>query len=419
MAHDRDHAKKSPATDRICKSCSRVLATTSPQGDLVPASTKDQACEACQQFEELYAALQTTDEAFLAVAGRRTEYGPRVNAVEACKAAHKAFDNFLITVEMQPGNDGRSFTEPETTTTDDTQQHGLKRSRTLSSTLQPAAKRLRSTLDNTRRVSFDTAVVFRDKENGGRPESDFNRRSDSYAPGRNAPPNGTDYLDTSGYGPSFVQFLGVKKHGKGWVETKEGKVMDEKWQSSVQNEEDYICETVEEQKQQAADQASGEGSKEKQMMSRETVNRKTGKGASPEETYTDGMLAKSANTRAPAKEQSPTEPSMVFQNASDNKTIDPSTKPNMSTTQAAQTTNIYDVSSQASPILSLEKDIRIINEQPPTSPTEDAKLYTYGMGWSAKFSPKSAPRGTQWRASQASLTKKEWLENEGRGREDS
>ncbi|CAI6335860.1 unnamed protein product [Periconia digitata] len=232
--------------DRICKKCNRTMATTSPEGDLVPLMSRDSACDMCTPFEELYAVMQTKDEAFLALESRRFDHLPRYHAMEESKAAHKALDNFLLQTEMQitpkmtlhthsnaPGsllkenavgfatNEGQEQLRPQSE--EDNRQRTV-----LSSLCAIPVKRSRPTLDEQRRVSFDSGVVFYDKESG-RPDEAFSRSSKDYVRGRNAPTEGYHFLDTSGLSTTATRFFGIKKHRKGWVETKEGKEMDAQW----------------------------------------------------------------------------------------------------------------------------------------------------------------------------------------------
>lgn len=75
-----------------------------------------------------------------------------------------------------------------------------------------------------------TPVIFYDKE-CGRPDGAFSRGSKEYAPGRNAPTKGREFIDTSGLHTTATRFFGVRKHKNGWIETKEGREMDERWLS--------------------------------------------------------------------------------------------------------------------------------------------------------------------------------------------
>ncbi|KAF1951691.1 hypothetical protein CC80DRAFT_553062 [Byssothecium circinans] len=408
MAHDRDSAKGS-AKDSVCKTCSRIIATISSDGDLVPTLTQDQACDTCRRFEELYAVLQTTNEAYRAVESRRKEYGPRVIAVTACDAARKAFNNYLLEIESTPGND--TSASPRFPA-DASQQRGQKRPLSPSSP-QASAKRLRPTLNSSRRgVSFDNAVVFHDKESS-RPDDAFNRRSDAYTPGRNAPPQGTEYLDTSGYPVnSWVQFLGVKKLGKGWVETKEGKEMDDEWQKQLEDENGVKKEV-----------------EEKHVVREKQENRISAPKQNGEELNADlpavgdvetGDVSKSkSQLEQLEKELDPEEPSKLSITASrttsSERTDEPSAQLDMET-ETGQSTNTAHTPLQVLTAPDIN-DIRTHNGRLPTPQEEDAELYTYGMGWSKKVSPNSTPKGIQWRAgAPESLSNTEVEDNLHRGR---
>ena len=228
MASDDYKPTRKLPNDIICKVCSRLLATTSSNGDLVPTSTRDQACDTCRAFHELHENVKTKDAAFTEVEGRRTEHGGRQLALEDARAAHKALDNFLIQVEQSTQNTtNRQPSPPQQVLPSPVahDQHGQKRNLTPSPL--PKAKRPRLEADK-RTVSFDASVVFRD-EFDGRPYQVFNRASEEYVPGRNAPADPGGFLDTSGYGVAPGRFFGVRKHKKGWIETKEGREMDESW----------------------------------------------------------------------------------------------------------------------------------------------------------------------------------------------
>ncbi|PVI06604.1 hypothetical protein DM02DRAFT_427261 [Periconia macrospinosa] len=251
MAHNARHTPSPSGQDRICKACNRTMASISSEGDLVPLGTQDEACDICKPFEQLYSVMQTKDEAFSALESRRFEHLPRYQALEESKAAHRAFDNFLIQTEAQsrtrvhapkPGapdlslgstlasitNEGHGQAPPQP---EEIHKPRLDRSRSSAS----PTKRRRPLLNDGRRVSFDSTVVFYDKEHG-RPDEAFSRSSKEYAPGRNAPTKGKEFLDTSGLNTTATRFFGVKRLKKGWVETKEGREMDREWDDEKQIE---------------------------------------------------------------------------------------------------------------------------------------------------------------------------------------
>jgi hypothetical protein len=383
MAHDCDRGpdRSKPAShSRICKSCSKILATTSPDGDLVPAFTQDQACDVCRRFEELYTELQVSDEAFLALEGRRDNHVPRWYALEASKTAHRTFDNFMMLVEAQSGNalpEPASVSinappEPEADSTCAPQQ-GQKRPLTPSSPPQSVAKRLRPTLESKRHVSFDAAVVFRDKEDS-RPDDYFCRSSGTYRPGRNAAPKGVEYMDTGGSASTPTRFFGLRKRGNGWVQTKEGKEMDERWQSDASGEGDGMDMNAGEQQGVGEEPKLGGGSDVGSLLNNDT------------------------HPEALEREQSPTK-DMASQSES------PSSKSSTSTTSTATNSSKADDS------------FDYVSKFNSASPEKDEKLFTYGGGWVEKTSPESRPTGDFWNHDTAtSLSDNEFRENLYRGR---
>ncbi|KAF2254813.1 hypothetical protein BU26DRAFT_514655 [Trematosphaeria pertusa] len=228
-----------------CKTCDRILAATSSLGDLVPAGTQANACDTCRKFEELHDDMQTKDEAFKALEGRRFEHGGRQKALEEAKAAHIAFDNFLIQVEVlvadsttdEQGEEQSGGHDPEHLQPENSSRGPKRPLEPSPATTPPRSLKRPRLVDNSRRVSFESSVVFRD-ETERRPEMAFNRASEDYLPGRNAPPEGTEYVDTSGHGIAPTKFFGVRKQGKKWVETKEGREEDERWRRASESEED-------------------------------------------------------------------------------------------------------------------------------------------------------------------------------------
>jgi len=88
--------------------------------------------------------------------------------------------------------------------------------------------------EGVRRVSFDASVVFR-KDKEKRPADEFLRTSGEYRPGRNAAPEGSTYLDTSGSAQSVAGFFGAWKQDGEWVSTKKGLEMDREWTTTNDN----------------------------------------------------------------------------------------------------------------------------------------------------------------------------------------
>jgi hypothetical protein len=376
---DRDPITQTVPKESMCKACSRTLATTSPDGELVPAGTQEQACDACSSFEELYECLKTKDEAFQQLKNRRFEHGGRLIALEEAKAAHKAFDNFLIQTEAQSvhstisqtSNQPHAPLQNQVPASIETHQRGQKR--TLTPSTPPKAKRPR--LDQSaRRVSFDSSIVFHDETNA-RPYQVFNRESKEYVPGRNAPPEPSGYLNTSGYGVAPLRFFGVRKHKRGWIETKEGKEMDESWTKETEAEDpgDAV-------KDGAAGcvEASGEvhftsGDTRRESPAMANADRKV-------EKLNSELSSRAANgeDRAAATEFHRT--TCEMETAGMGKPQPQNPVPDQFECKIS------------TPVASMDKQVT-----EPSSTNEDEPNWTYGFGWNKKLSPNSRPRGEQWR----------------------
>jgi hypothetical protein len=156
------------------------------------------------------------------------------------------FDNWLMTVEA-PGlprdaRDGRpenkDLSGGDLTSKNDEQVPEFKRRRSHSPTtqraggtsdlapheqhgaslsLRPSPKRSLSAASSTgrKRLKFSDSVEFHDDY---RSSEQYHRPSETYVRGRNAPPEGYEYMDTSGSGLTFLKFTGMKKVGTKWVE---------------------------------------------------------------------------------------------------------------------------------------------------------------------------------------------------------
>jgi hypothetical protein len=392
-----DLAKHTVTEDRVCKACARTIATTSADGDLVPVGTQERACHMCTPFEELFEDVKTKDEAFGRLQDRRSEHGGRQKALEEARAAHKTFDNFLIKIEAQPTHNNlivrdHNQSQYESPNSIIPCQQGQKRN--LTSSTPPKSKRRRLNGD-TRRVSFDTSVVFRD-DTDGRPYQVFNRGSEEYVPGRNAPPEPSGYLNTSGYGVAPSKFFGVKKHKKGWIETKEGREMDEEWMDVVMEEKEGGAEI---------DGIVGriEASSKVEILSGHvrrdslTVNHADGKEKILNLNLSD--IATVVNDRA--AEEEPYR-SMFEAEAAETVQSHPP-KPTIGHSE-------YETPEM---VAHLKKHISGLSHA-----DESEQDWTYGFGWKKKLSPSSRPKGEQWKPGldPQSLPERLIIEMFGRGR---
>jgi hypothetical protein len=238
-----------------CKSCARVLATVSPTG-LTPATSPDaMGCGTCQRYSALYSDVQAADADWAAQANKRDSLSKH-SAREKHKKVHMEFDNWLMTVEVLATSKNKEIENSRHITIveeqgsvggDEQQQQGIKRRRSHSPTtqqfgstnkqdgsssfsphqhqvsplsLRPSQKRSRSTtsLPERKRLKFADKVEFHDNY---RNSGDYHRPSETYVRGRNAAPEGSEYMDTSGSGQTFLKFTGVRKVGAKWVEISE------------------------------------------------------------------------------------------------------------------------------------------------------------------------------------------------------
>jgi hypothetical protein len=228
-----------------CKSCARVLATVSATG-LVPTASPDTShagCSTCQQFDTLYDAIRTADTEWAVLENKRDSISKSF-ARDSHKKAHMEFDNWLMTVEAPgPSRDAQNVYQKEGDIVEDHERQtpGTKRRRSHSPTIQqsadasdsapheqqaialslrPSPKRSHSAapLTGRKRLKFSDSVEFHDSY---RSSEQYHRPSETYARGRNAPPEGSEYMDTSGSGLTFLKFTGMKKVGAKWVELSE------------------------------------------------------------------------------------------------------------------------------------------------------------------------------------------------------
>lgn len=234
-----------------CKSCTRVLAAVTADG-LTPVQAPEEfGCSTCQRFGTLYDALQAADIEWAAFENKRDSI-TKSFARDNHKKARMEFDNWLMTVEALPvPPTGERTTRIEQASPEvqhvfhgSEQPHlGIARRRSHSPTTQPpvtdeespnprpqqcdaplsfrpSPKRSRSTnsLLGRKRLKFSDTVEFHKTY---RSSDQYHRPSQLYVRGRNAPPEGSEYMDTSGSGQTFLRFTQMKKVGAKWVELSE------------------------------------------------------------------------------------------------------------------------------------------------------------------------------------------------------
>ncbi|KAJ5063967.1 hypothetical protein J3E72DRAFT_220049, partial [Bipolaris maydis] len=234
-----------------CKSCARALAAITADG-LTPIQAPEEfGCSACQRFGTLYDALQAADTEWAAFENKRDSI-TKSFARDNHKKARMEFDNWLMTVEALPvPPTGERTTRIEEASPE--VQHvfhgseephlGIARRRSHSPTTQPpvtaerspnprlqqcdaplsfrpSPKRSRSTnsLFGRKRLKFSDTVEFHQTY---RSSDEYHRPSQMYVRGRNAPPEGSEYMDTSGSSQTFLRFTQMKKVGAKWVELSE------------------------------------------------------------------------------------------------------------------------------------------------------------------------------------------------------
>jgi hypothetical protein len=235
-----------------CKSCARALATVTPNGLTPVPSSEEFGCSTCQRFSTLYDSLQAADTEWAAFENKRDSI-TKSFARDNHKRARMEFDNWLMTVEELPvPRTGEHVTRIQDATPEvqdvfrgSEEPHlGNTRRRSHSPTTQPPAiagqlcdqkleqqcaaslsfrpspKRSRSTssLPSQKRLKFSDTVEFHETY---RSSEEYHRPSELYVRGRNAPPEGSDYMDTSGSSQTFLRFTKMKKVGARWVELSE------------------------------------------------------------------------------------------------------------------------------------------------------------------------------------------------------
>ncbi|KAF1838719.1 hypothetical protein BDW02DRAFT_564582 [Decorospora gaudefroyi] len=245
-----------------CKSCARVLATVSATG-LSPTTSADAVgCDTCGQFNALYDAVQAADAEWALFESKR-ETITKLCALEKHKKVRMEFDNWLMSVEApatlksvehEDLPDNATAEEQDLFNSKEQVNQGIKRRRSHSSTalesgdsntqdvvsgspphqlqglplsLRPSPKHSRSSasLPERKRLKFSDSVEFRDNYRGS---EEYHRPSETYVRGRNAPPEGSEYMDTSGSGQTFLKFTGMKKIGGKWVEVNEEELAKKK-----------------------------------------------------------------------------------------------------------------------------------------------------------------------------------------------
>lgn len=347
--------------------------------------------------------MMEKDKAFQALIMRRFEHAGRQQALEESKSAHIALDNFLIQIEA--GTEEEQ--EPEQLQREEQSPQGKRRAVALSSPLSSpcAVKRPRLAEDATRRVSFDSAVALRG-EVETRPEQSFNRKSTTYVPGRNAPKEGVEYLDTSGLGTTAARFFGVRKKGKAWVETKEGQEMDEQWEKEDMEEVDA---------REPADDQSPEDVGPDHDVTDGLEERKT---ENEEKTISPQPIVKSTERDSENDDQGQSTQKCGPREDTCSLTKESRTPGRESNFQSERGGDETGQSATANS-KSVNADT---NTQPVTnsSHTRDGRdTFTYGMGWSSKHSPNSRPKGVSWKPGiEISLSRAEMTELVNRGRTD-
>jgi hypothetical protein len=243
--------------DIRCRSCSRVLLTVSAVGLEPREAAHIQGCDTCQQFGALYDTLQIADREWEEAMPKRDTNRGKMMARDKHKKAHMDFDNWLMGVEepllpsdseIEPHGTRRALGRPTFDEPVEEQQQGKrKRARSHSPTtsqlqnpgtsevdvgsrshqqneralsLRPSPKRSISTtsLPERKRLKFSDSVEFREDY---RDSSGYQRSGDTYVRGRYAPDEGSEYLDTSGSGQSFLKFTRMKRVKDKWVEIDE------------------------------------------------------------------------------------------------------------------------------------------------------------------------------------------------------
>ncbi|RAR07604.1 hypothetical protein DDE83_006408 [Stemphylium lycopersici] len=240
-----------PNTVRMANDNNPIKSVT-PSGLNPVTSADNDGCSTCQQFNTLYDAIQAADADWAVFENKRDSI-TKSFARENHKKARIEFDNWLMTVEASANpSPGERKTRLEDVVPEkqhafggsEEEQPGIKRRRSHSPSTQvsvpsgelsdstsqqrdvtslsfrPSPKRSRSTnsLPGRKRLKFSDTVEFHETY---RPSEEYHRSSETYVRGRNAPPEGSEYMDTSGSGQTFLKFTQMKKVGAKWVELSE------------------------------------------------------------------------------------------------------------------------------------------------------------------------------------------------------
>ena len=300
MAINKDSTK--------CKSCARVLATVTPTG-LSPATSPEPSkdCATCQQFSMLFDAVQAADTDWAMYQNKRDSV-TKSCARESYKRAHMEFQNWLMIVEapmVAESKDDAEVEQQDQSTkrrhshsptiqkfSDTTEMpHELAQHHNMSLSLRPSPKRARSmaSLPRRKRLKFSETVEF---PASYRSSEEYHRPSETYVRGRNAPPEGSEYMDTSGSGQTFLRFTQMKKVGAKWVELSEEEL-------AKKNEDAKVA--AEQRKLGTAEKAKPQ----------ETNGRVTGDLGQDEKTVTNGRTTRSARRARETLGAGPTQANMA------------------------------------------------------------------------------------------------------------
>ncbi|CBX94600.1 hypothetical protein IAQ61_009563 [Plenodomus lingam] len=238
-----------------CRACYRVLAIASANG-LVPENSGPQDCDTCWPFSAYYNAVQNVDREWAEMEPKRDSLKARQIARLNHIQIHMEFDNWLLKIEAvqdgEPHTKGsaddikkggelirnldqqqqqhvtkRRFSDSSTPqyTTDDTLSDELpdkqaheQQGGSLSLFPSPEKSCRTSLLSHRKRLKFSDSVEFRDDY---RDSAEYLRTDESYVRGRYAPPDGSEYLDTSGSAQTFLKFSGVRRVKGNWVEVRD------------------------------------------------------------------------------------------------------------------------------------------------------------------------------------------------------
>lgn len=184
---------------------------------LVPAKTDGGACETCDEFEKLHAAMQTADQRWDGVKHKALRSLARQSAHVAYMATHMALANFVLRAEETKRSAPAAAAEDHGGNEDS--QQGAKRPRSSTSPTDPAPPPLkRSRLaTGAKDVRFDDSVVF-PGDGEIRDNTLYLRHGKDYVRGRHAAPEGSEWVDSSGCDQTWGKFFGLKWVGRKWIE---------------------------------------------------------------------------------------------------------------------------------------------------------------------------------------------------------